>query len=124
MSDQINELNDQDYRVQIESIILAVAQKMDQTLSQYDLRLEQIEKQIATLVVGFGEQAVFMKALISQLAFSTVEARKAFNDTMNESRKQMLTIMKEGADEFLGSTDPNLASAVEELATEKLSIET
>jgi hypothetical protein len=124
MSDQINELNDQDYRVQIESIILAVAQKMDQTLSQYDLRLEQIEKQIATLVVGFGEQAVFMEALISQVAFSTDEARKAFNDTMNESRKQMLTIMKEGADEFLGSTDPNLASAVEELATEKLSNET
>ena len=124
MSDQINELNDQDYRVQIESIILAVAQKMDQTLSQYDLRLVQIEKQIATLVVGFGEQAVFMEALISQVAFSTDEARKAFNDTMNESRKQMLTIMKEGADEFLGSTDPNLASAVEELATEKLSNET
>jgi hypothetical protein len=124
MSNQINELNDQDYRVQIESIILAVAQKMDQTLSQYDLRLEQIEKQIATLVVGFGEQAVFMEALISQVAFSTDEARKAFNDTMNESRKQMLTIMKEGADEFLGSTDPNLASAVEELATEKLSNET
>jgi hypothetical protein len=124
MSDQINELNDQDYRVQIESIILAVAQKMDQTLSQYDLRLEQIEKQIATLVVGFGEQAVFMEALISQVAFSTDEARKAFNDTMNESRKQMLTIMKERADEFLGSTDPNLASAVEELATEKLSNET
>ena len=124
MSDQINELNDQDYRAQIESIILAVAQKMDQTLSQYDLRLEQIEKQIATLVVGFGEQAVFMEALISQVAFSTDEARKAFNDTMNESRKQMLTIMKEGADEFLGSTDPNLASAVEELATEKLSNET
>jgi len=124
MSNQINELNDQDYRIQIESIILAVAQKMDQTLSQYDLRLEQIEKQIATLVVGFGEQAVFMEALISQVAFSTDEARKAFNDTMNESRKQMLTIMKEGADEFLGSTDPNLASAVEELATEKLSNET
>lgn len=110
-----------DYRVQIESIILAVANKMDERLNEYELRIDQIEKQIASLVVGFGEQAVFMEALLSQVAFNSDEARKAFNDSLAESRKQMLTIMKEGANDFLGSTDPELASAVESLASEKLS---
>jgi len=116
MSDQ----NNPDYRVQIESIMLAVASKMEERLNEFEIRLEQIEKQIATLVVGFGEQAVFMEALIGQVAFSTDDARKAFNSSISESRKQMLEIMREGADDFLGSTDPNLASAIEDVAAQKL----
>lgn len=116
----MSEQNNEDYRVQIESIILAVATKMEERLNDYEIRLEQIEKQIATLVVGFGEQAVFMEALIGQVAFSTEEAKKAFNSSLSDSRKQMLQIMREGADDFLGTTDPNLASAIEDLAIQKL----
>jgi len=116
MSDQ-----NQDYRVQIESILLAVANKMEERMSVYEQRLEQIEKQIATLVVGFGEQAVFVEALLSQIAFADEGGRKAFQDSLQESRKQMLNIMKEGADDLLGSTDSNIAPSVKSVAEQKLS---
>ena len=109
------------FKEQIEQVLLALASKLEERLAEYETKIEGIEKQIATLVIGFGEQAVFMDALIAQMAFTSPEAQKAFQDTLNNSRKQMLEIMKEGAHDLLGSTDPGLSSAVTSLAEEKLS---
>lgn len=109
------------YREQIDQVLLAMASKMEERLQEIESKMESIDKQMATLVVGFGEQAVFMDALIAQMAFNTKEAQKAFHDTISESRKKMLEIMKEGSDAFLATDSPGLANAVTELADEKLS---
>lgn len=109
------------YREQIDQVLIAMASKMEQRLQEVESKLESIDKQMATLVVGFGEQAVFMDALIAQMAFNTAEAQKAFHDTIAESRKRMLQIMKEGSDAFLATSSPGLADAVTELADQKLS---
>ena len=39
--------------------------------------IEAFEKQIATLVIGFGVQAVFLEALLAQLSFATEDEQKA-----------------------------------------------
>lgn len=109
------------YREQIDQVLIAMASKMEERLQEVESKLESIDKQMATLVVGFGEQAVFMDALIAQMAFNTAEAQKAFHDTIAESRKRMLQIMKEGSDAFLATSSPGLADAVTELADQKLS---
>lgn len=109
------------YKEQIDQVLMVMASKMEERLQEVESKLESLDKQIATLVVGFGEQAVFMDALIAQMAFGTPEAQKAFHDTIAESRKRMLQIMKEGSDAFLATSSPGLADAVTELAEQKLS---
>lgn len=114
-------IQDIDYKDQVEQVLMTLASTLEGRLQEFEKYLENFEKQIATLVIGFGEQAVFMDALIAQMAFSSEESKKAFHDTINKSRKQMLEIMKEGANDLLGSSDPGISSAIESLANEQLS---
>ena len=109
------------FQDQVRDVLLALASKMEVRLSDYESRLESLDKQIATLVIGFGEQAVFMDALIANLSFATSEAQDAFHKSVADSRRQMLEIMKEGADGLLASSDPDLAAAIVNMADEKLS---
>lgn len=90
-------------------------------IQELDNRIESIDKQIATLIVGYGEQAVFMEALVAQLAFATDDQRKSFNDSLNEARKKMLEVMRDASATNLADEDPNTAAAVEELVAQKLS---
>jgi hypothetical protein len=122
----INEDNDNNtefniFQDQVREVLMALATKLEERVADYEVKLENIEKQIATLVIGFGEQAVFIDALIAQMSFSSTEAQEAFHDTVNNARKQMLQIMKEGADGLLGASDPDLASAITSMAEEQLS---
>lgn len=123
MSEEENNQNlDNDvFQDQVRDVLLALASKMEERLSDYESRLESIDKQIATLVIGFGEQAVFMDALIANLSFATPEAQEAFHKSVADSRREMLEIMKEGADGLLASSDPDLAAAIVNMADEKLS---
>jgi hypothetical protein len=109
------------FQDQVREVLMALATKLEERVSDYETKLENIEKQIATLIIGFGEQAVFIDALIAQMSFSSKEAQEAFHDTVNYARKQMLEIMKEGADGLLGSSDPDLATAITSMADEQLS---
>lgn len=109
------------FQDQVRNVLLALSSKMEERLSDYEARLESIDKQIATLVIGFGEQSVFMDALIANLSFATQEAQNAFHKSVADSRRQMLEIMKEGADGLLASSDPDLAAAIVNMADEKLS---
>lgn len=122
MSDNSNQhLDNEVFQDQVRDVLLALSSKMEERLSEYENRLESIDKQIATLVIGFGEQAVFMDALIANLSFATPEAQDAFHKSVADSRRQMLEIMKEGADGLLASSDPDLAAAIVNMADEKLS---
>lgn len=103
----------------LNEVVLTLAAKFDQKISEIEKMMEDYEKQVATLIVGFGEQAVFLEALLGQLQFATPEAQKDFHDTLNNSRKQMLTIMKEGARDLVADENERLASTIEDLADSK-----
>jgi len=83
--------------------------------------VESMEKQIATLVIGYGEQAVFMEALVAQIAFSSNEARSQFYEDVKNGRKEMLEVMQNASKTILADTDSNIATAVADVANAKLS---
>lgn len=87
--------------------------KLEQTV-------EDLEKQIATLVVGYGEQAVFMEALVAQIAFNGEEQQKAFTENLAQARDKMLEVMQD-APSVMGDGYTGTSSAVANLAAEKLS---
>lgn len=97
-----------------DSIVLMRAD-LDSRITELENNLESAEKQIATLVVGYGEQAVFMEALIGQLVFATDEERKNFNDNLATARKEMLGVMSNASRTFLADTDQRLAESITEL---------
>lgn len=97
----------------------AVAQFVDRIV-KLEEAVEGFEKQIATLVLGYGEQAVFMEALVAQLAFSTDEARKKFQEDVSKARKDMLEVMHSASKGILADEDPNLAANIAAMAEEKL----
>lgn len=123
MEDSIftGELSLDSLKSQFEEIIIALSAKIESRFQEVEELIEKLEKQIATLILGFGEQAVNMEGLLAQLRFSSPDAQKAFMDTISESRKQMLQVMKEGAGGLLAGESPGVASALEDLAAEKLS---
>lgn len=89
-------------------------------ISEIDQRVESLEKQFADLIIGYGEQAVFMEALVAQLAFATDDQRAAFNNSLSEARQKMIEVMRDVSATDLASENPNVASAVEDLAQQKL----
>jgi len=103
-----------------QDIINGLAVQIEDRLKTVETAIEGIEKQVATLVLSYGEQAVFTEALVGQIAFATDEARKAFHETLQQSRKQMLEVMQNASKGILADENPRVASAVNNLATEKL----
>jgi hypothetical protein len=108
-------------REQTQQLIISMSNKIDERFKELDESIESLEKQIATLILGFGEQAVNMEGLIAQIKFASPESQKIFMETIAQSRKQMLEAMKEGAGGLLATESPGVASAIESLADEKLS---
>lgn len=105
----------------VNELFVAMAASFDEKLKKIEETMESYEKQIATLVVGFGEQAVFIEALLGQIQFSTEDAQKSFMETLNISRKQMLQIMKDGARDLVANENERLASSIEDVVESKSS---
>jgi hypothetical protein len=108
------------FRKNIEVILTSMAEKIEERLREMDKSIESIEQQIATMVVGYGEQAVFMEALIGQINFAAPEAQKVFTDTLARSRREMLKVMKEGANGFLVGDDEGLSTAIKDVVDKEL----
>lgn len=123
MSDNLNQDIDSVslLRKDMENLFVLMSDRFEARLQEVESAIEDVEKQVATLVIGYGEQAVFMEALIAQLAFSSPEAQKAFTANVSENRKKMFEAMKEGAPGILGPENEDLASAITNLADQKLS---
>lgn len=86
--------------------------QVEDRIQKLEETVESLEKQIATLVLGYGEQAVFMEALVAQLAFASDEARKAFQQDVTQARKDMLEVMNGASKGFMAEQDPDLAAAL------------
>lgn len=109
------------WKEQMIRVLEEMANKFEGRLQEVEKSIENVEKQVATLVIGYGEQAVFMEALLGQLSFATPEAQQSFAKTLASARRDMLNIMKEGADGLLGESEKDLASAIKDMADQKLS---
>jgi|688.fasta_scaffold568685_1 hypothetical protein len=83
-------------------------------------KIEAYEDQVATIVYAYGEQAVVMEALATQLNYASPEAQKAFTDSLSEQRKKMVETLNEGSKGFVADKDPGLARAINNVVKEKL----
>lgn len=104
----------------LEDVVIALSGVVDSKIAQLDQKIESMEKQIATLVIGFGEQAVFLEALLAQLSFATEEEQQAFQTNVNHARKEMLKVMQDGSRTLVAEQDERLASAIEDVVESKL----
>lgn len=104
-----------------ETLVVSLASRLEERISELEKQIDSREQQMANLIVGFGEQAVFIEALIAQLTFATEDEQKSFHRTVAESRREMLKVMQEGARGVLGPEDQGLASAIDNLAESKSS---
>ena len=103
----------------VESLFVNFSQMIDEKFDEIDKKVEAFEKQIATLVIGFGEQAVFLEALLAQLSFATEDEQKAFQANVGEARKQMLKVMKDGSENLVAGENERLASAINDVVDSK-----
>lgn len=122
MTDETNYSSDKStIDLAIDNMLNVLSKEVISTFKELETRVEAMEKQIATLVLAYGEQAVFMEALIGQIAFSSEEAQKSFHETLQNARKSMLEVMKDGSQNLVAGSDKNIGEAVGNLASEKLS---
>jgi hypothetical protein len=105
----------------IEDIFVSFSRLTDSKFADFDKKIESLEKQIATLVVGFGEQAVFLEALLAQLSFASEEQQKAFQENVSTARREMLKVMKDGSETLVAREDERLASAISDVVDSKSS---
>jgi dsDNA-specific endonuclease/ATPase MutS2 len=107
--------------IALDNMLNTLSKEVISKFHELEEKIENVEKQVATLVLAYGEQAVFMEALISQIAFSTEEAQKSFHETLKEARKSMLEVMKDGSEAFVAGGDKVVGESISDLASEKLS---
>lgn len=124
MSEQNPDIDEQTFAVISElfdNFLNGLGQQITTKIKEIEDSVEAIEKQIATLIVGYGEQAVFMEALVAQLSFATDDERKAFTENVSEGRKEMLKVMQNAANGTMATEYPETASALADLVDEELS---
>lgn len=112
-------LTNDELREYFESIILSLTEHSSKRSSLIESKIESMEKQIATLVVGFGEQAVFLEALLAQIAFATEDQQKQFQNNVNQARREMLKVMQDGAKTVVAREDERFASALSDVVESK-----
>ena len=117
----INDNDNDTLQATLNTMLDTLNKTVQASFSDLDNRVESLEKQMATLVLAYGEQAVFMEALISQISFASEQAQQSFHETLKEARKSMLEVMKDGAQTLVAPSDPVIGQAIVDMASEKLS---
>lgn len=107
--------------IALDNMLNTLSKEVISKFHELEEKIENVEKQVATLVLAYGEQAVFMEALIGQIAFSSEEAQKSFHQTLKEARKSMLEVMKDGSEAFVAGGDKVVGETISDLASKKLS---
>ena len=122
MSDQNNNdssMSTEELKSYVEEVIISLSKLTDSRIKEIDDKLESFEKQIATLVVGFGEQAVFLEALLAQISFATEDQQKVFQNNVSQARREMLKVMQDGSKTLVAQQDERLASAINDVVDSK-----
>lgn len=95
--------------------------KTEDRLVAVENSVEALEKQVATLVLAYGEQAVFMEALVAQVAFATDEARSKFHEDINAARRSMLEVMRDASTGIMADDNQNIAKPLADMVEQELS---
>jgi hypothetical protein len=104
-----------------DNFLSGLGSQITSKIKELEDSVESIEKQIATLILGYGEQAIFLEALVAQLSFSTDEERKAFTENVSQGRKEMLKVMQDASKGTMATQYPETASALADMAEQQLS---
>jgi hypothetical protein len=122
MTDDTNyDSNAKVIEIAIDNMLSKISIEVVSKFKELETRLDSLDQQVATLVLAYGEQAVFMEALVGQVAFATDDAQNNFHALLKDARKNMLEVMKDGSKTFVDSSDKNVGDAIVNMATEKLS---
>ena len=81
-----------------------------------ETRIEAIDKQIATLVVGYAEQAIFIDALMSQIEDESKEKQDAFKAKVEQLRKTMMSVLDYTSD-VMEDRIADIGGTMEDMAT-------
>jgi len=84
-------------------------------LQLFEKKLDAIEQQVATITVGFAEQAVLVEALIAQLEYETEEKQQAFKNKVLATRDLMLETLEYTSD-VLENRDTSTEQPMENMA--------
>jgi hypothetical protein len=104
-----------------EKFVTGLQSQVDLRIKELQDTIEILEQQMATLIVGYGEQASFVEALVAQIAFASEDSKNAFHETLNVARKNMLQVMKDASQQILGEQNQRLATTVSDMAESELS---
>lgn len=125
MQNSSDQINSDLIKTILSSLVDDVYKKLyadiEQNLKEIVKKIEAYEDQVATIVLAYGEQAVVMEALTTQLNYATPEAQKAFTESLNEQRKKMMETLNAGAKGFVADKDPGIARAISDLVDKKSS---
>ena len=113
-------MDEQRLKSYLEDIIVSLTHLTNDKIKEVESKIESMEKQIATLVIGFGEQAVFLEALLAQLSFATEEQQQTFQQNVATARREMLKVMQDGSKTLVADENEHLASAIEHVGESKL----
>jgi len=105
----------------VEDIYKRINADIETNISQIVAKIESYEQQIATIILAYGEQAVMMEALASQVAYASKEAQEAFKNELIKKRKLMFEVMNDASTGFVAQQDSGLGKALSDLVEEKSS---
>ena len=86
-------------------------------LELHNSKVEALEQQLATVTVGFAEQAVLIEALLFQLQYENEERQKSFQEKVMELRAMMLETLEYTSD-VMENGNPEPEEPMENVATE------
>lgn len=108
----------------LESLIQEVYEKLNKeiedNLAEIIRKIEVYEQQIASIVYAYGEQAVVLDALATQVSYSSQEAQEAFSKQLIEKRKLMFEVINDAASGFVDGEDSGLGQAIRDMGEKNL----
>lgn len=113
--DQINQADLDLFYSKVDGALKSHRRLFKEELEFFEKKLDAIEQQIATITVGYAEQAVLVEALIGQLQFEGEERQKAFKEKVLETRDLMLETLEYTSD-VLENGDTGPEQPVEDVA--------
>jgi hypothetical protein len=113
MSDNVDDAN-LNFEVKLEETLdfirtevnAAFAQR-DKVLVEYEEELESIRKQIATLLIAYGESSVAMEVTLDSIfKFGTDEQREYIAEQIKIKRQTMLELLNDAGEEAAEEPEP------------------
>lgn len=105
----------------MDEAILATQNWMVDQFKLIDARTDAMEKQIATLVVGLGEQAAFIEGFAAVVNTLDENTQDIFQNQVESTRKMMFEIMESTAN-VMADTDPGVSTAMGDVVSQRKSV--